>query len=176
MSKGSDKRPIGIIMIILGLIFTGFTFFTLDLIVLPIIFLLIGIPLLYSGLSTEGRGIFLIIFGISISLGLTLLFFITGLNKASLIALLSINIIFWTFLFIIPGILTLQRKWIKTMAMYLYASMLITILCVFIFTASVALVDQERFVDIYSQYFLAALGGGFLASLIILALIYAEFD
>jgi hypothetical protein len=184
MVKGKDERKVkvGLILLAIGVILLPIipiSMMTLVLLPIPVILIPVGFIILYRGLSIRYRGIMLLIIG-----GIFIVFSTFVINTALLaytdsrITLMVVNFIFWSLCFIVPG----AAKLIKGMLfdekiVYLYALAPTTFFWIFIYTIVIVAITSEApltFISLYSHYFLIALGGGFLISLIIIGFVYLE--
>ena len=96
----------------------------------------------------------------------------------SRITFIVVNIIFWSLCFIVTGIGKLiKNKEFYERFIYLYALAPTTSFWLFIYTIVIVTITSEApftFLSLYSHYFLIALGGGFLISLIIIGFVYLD--
>ncbi|MFX1567068.1 MAG: hypothetical protein ACFFCV_01725 [Promethearchaeota archaeon] len=180
--KDETKVKVGIILLVIGTIFLPIipiSIMTLVLLPIPVIFIPVGFIVLYRGLSIRNRRIMLLIIG-----GIFIAFSTFVINTALLaytysrITLMVVNIIFWSLCFIIPGAAKLIKgiEFDET-TVYLYALAPTTFFWLFIYTIVIVAITSEApstFTSLYSHYFLIALGGGFLISLIIIGFVYLE--
>lgn len=113
----------------------------------------LGFASLYRGLSFQNRGILLIILGV-IFLSITMFLIIVYVRYVDPLIVLSIvNITFWAFLFIIPGILKIiQKADFRGPFMLVDALAASTTLCMLIYTMIINNMTQSNFLNLYFTY------------------------
>ncbi len=181
--KAETKLKVGIILLIVGLIFApivSISTMTLVLLPIPVILIPLGLIIFYRGLSIQNRGIMLIIIGgIFITLSTLTINNALRLYREPILALSTINIIFWVLCFVVPGVVKITKKIeFDEKTTYLYMLAPLTTFWLLIYTiviAGIASSAPATFASLYSQYFIIAVGGGFLLSLIIVGISYLRY-
>lgn len=175
----SGAITIGIGGIVILLSFTGLgPFFLIGLLIS-----LVGLGLLYSGLSSRNRGIMLIGVGFFPAI-LSLVIILMAIPEAWLdlkIAFAVLFELFWTLIFFIPGIIRINNpeKKYSEGSIYLYSLAPLTILwgllCTLIFFAiSYSLNPNTVYRDVFFQSILPSIGLGFLLSLLTIFFAYLK--
>jgi len=181
--KAETKLKVAIILLIVGLIFipiVSISIMTLILLPIPVILIPLGLIIFYRGLSIQNRGIMLLIIGgIFITWSTLVINGALRLYREPILALSTINIIFWVLCFIVPGVIKIAKKIeFDEKTTYLYILAPLTTLWVLIYTIIIAGIASSApitFASLYSQYFIIAVGCGFLLSSIIIGFSYLEY-
>ena len=139
----------------------------------PYVFTCFSILFFYAGIPPENRKDIFIIIGLIFTV-FSLVLIYTNIPWIEAAAVLSITIvIFWTFIFIIPVILTRNRDYgLNKKQKYRYAILPLTTFWLLIFVAVNIAFGQDEFWFLFTNFFGVALFVSILGSCIIMTLLY----